>query len=46
MRLVKSKSNNAGKAWMAFGGLLALGLVVMVIRELPAMRRELHLMRM
>lgn len=31
---------------MVFGGLLALGLVVMVIRELPAMRRELHLMRM
>jgi hypothetical protein len=33
-------------AWLAFGGLLALGITVMIMRELPSMRRELRLMRM
>jgi hypothetical protein len=32
--------------WLAFGGLLALGLAVLVFTELPAVRREIHLMRM
>lgn len=38
--------NNAALAWLAFGGLLALGCVAMVVRELPSMRRELRMMRM
>ena len=36
----------AMKAWWAFGGLLALGVTMMIVRELPSMRRELHLIRM
>ncbi len=36
----------ASFAWLAFGGLLALGCVAMVVRELPSMRRELRLIRM
>ncbi len=38
--------NPVSKVWLAFGGLLALGVTMLIIRELPAMRRELHLMRM
>jgi len=36
----------AAKAWMAVGGLLTLGLVVLFVRELPSIRRELKIMRM
>jgi hypothetical protein len=36
----------AAQAWMAFGGLMALGLVLLVVREIPSMRRELQMMRM
>ncbi len=38
--------NNATKAWIAVGGLVVLGLTILVIQELPAVYRELHLMRM
>ena len=38
--------NGTRKTWLAVGGLLALGLTFMIMRELPAMRRELRLMRM
>ncbi len=38
--------NLAQKAWLAVGGLLALGATVMIIREFPSMRRELRLMSM
>ncbi len=38
--------NTARNAWFVFGGLLALGVIVMTIRELPSMARELRLMRM
>lgn len=38
--------NSAANAWFALGGLLAIGVAVMVIRELPALRRELHIIRM
>jgi hypothetical protein len=34
------------KMWMALGGLFAVGLAIMFLRETPAMRRELKLMRM
>jgi len=46
--LVKAAvSNNAARnAWIAFGGLLALALVVLTVREYPSMHRELRLMRM
>ncbi|HEV2208078.1 MAG TPA: hypothetical protein VG167_04840 [Verrucomicrobiae bacterium] len=42
---IKSR-NSAATAWWAFGGLLAAGVAFMVIRELPAIRRELHILRM
>ena len=38
--------NAARNAWIAFGGLLALAVIVMAVRELPAVVRELRLMRM
>ena len=40
------RETNPKNAWLAFGGLLALGVIVMTVRELPSMRRELKLMRM
>jgi hypothetical protein len=40
------KERAARNAWIAFGSLLALGLLVMTVRELPSMRRELRLMKM
>lgn len=36
----------ASKAWVALGCLVALGLTVLFVREIPAVRRELRLMRM
>ena len=33
-------------AWIALGSLLALGLTMLVVKEIPAMRREFRLMRM
>lgn len=36
----------ASKTWIALGGLLALGLTFMIMRELPSIRRELRLIRM
>jgi hypothetical protein len=36
----------ASKMWMAFGGLLAVGMAIMVLREVPAMRREAKILRM
>ncbi len=36
----------ARNAWIAFGGLIALGILAMTIREIPAIRRELRLLRM
>jgi hypothetical protein len=38
--------NTARNAWIAFGGLLALGFIVMTIREFPSMRREMKILRM
>lgn len=38
--------NTARNAWIVFGGLIALGIVAMTIRELPSMRREIRLMSM
>jgi hypothetical protein len=34
------------KMWMAIGSLLAVGMAIMFLRETPAMRRELKLMKM
>jgi hypothetical protein len=34
------------KGWIAFSGLLAFGFTLLILRELPSMRRELRLMRM
>jgi len=38
--------NPAATAWFILGGMMALGLTIMVLRELPAMRRELRIARM
>jgi hypothetical protein len=40
------RESNSRNAWLVFGGLLALGLIAMTLRELPSMRRELKLLRM
>ena len=40
------RANTARNAWIAVGGLLALGMIAITIRELPSMRRELKLLRM
>jgi hypothetical protein len=45
MKRVKN-SNPAATAWYILGGLMALGLTILVVREFPAMRRELRMMRM
>jgi hypothetical protein len=39
-------SNVASKMWMAFGGLIVVGMAIMFLRETPAMRRELRILRM
>jgi len=38
--------NPAATAWLAVGGLLALGLTILFFQELPSLRRELRIMRM
>jgi len=40
------RDNTARNAWLAFGGLLALALVALTVREVPSIRRELRLIRM
>jgi hypothetical protein len=35
-----------GKAWVVFGALIVLGVVAMTLRELPAMRREMRILKM
>jgi hypothetical protein len=40
------RDNTARNAWIVFGGLVALGVIAITIRELPSMRREARLMRM
>ena len=39
-------SNGQSKALLAIGALAAIGMLVMIIREVPALRREMRLMRM
>jgi hypothetical protein len=36
----------AGRIWMAVGAVLAVWAAVTVVREMPAMRRELRILRM
>lgn len=43
---MKQNCNPAARAWMAFGGLLALGVAYLVLREIPSMRRELRILKM
>lgn len=38
--------NGAVIAWIVFGGLIVLGLLIMALRELPAMRREMRILKM
>jgi hypothetical protein len=43
---MKRNSTQASKVWWAFGSLVALGLTMFIVKELPAIRRELRIMRM
>jgi hypothetical protein len=43
---MKSALSVSAKLWIALGGVAVLGLLVMGARELPAIRRELRLLRM
>ena len=38
--------NAAVIAWIVVGGLIVLGALILLIHEIPAIRRELHLLRM
>ena len=38
--------SGAAIAWIVVGAIIVLGFLVMFIREFPAMRRELRIMRM
>ena len=40
------RDNTARDAWIVFGGVVALGIATLIIREIPSMRRELKLLRM
>jgi len=46
--LVRSseRENIARNAWIALGGLVALAVIVMTIREFPSMQREARILRM
>jgi hypothetical protein len=46
LKRIVRKENTARNAWIAFGGLLALGVIFMTVRELPSMAREAKLMSM
>jgi len=46
VRKIFRNENTAKNAWIIFGGLIALGIVAMTIRELPSLRREIRLMSM
>lgn len=39
-------TNVALDAWMAVAALVVLGIIIMVLREIPAMRREMRILRM
>jgi hypothetical protein len=41
-----TQTDVAGKAWIVLGCLVAFGLAVLIVKEVPAIRRELRLMRM
>jgi hypothetical protein len=45
MKLKETSTHPLAKAWLAVG-LLAVGFVVLMVREVPSMRREWRLMRM
>jgi hypothetical protein len=40
------KDNTARNAWCVVGGLLALGIIAITVRELPSIRREIRLLKM
>jgi hypothetical protein len=46
VRRMIRRDNTARNAWIVFGGLVALGVLAMTVRELPSIRREARLMRM
>jgi hypothetical protein len=40
------RDNTARNAWYLVGGLLALGLIAVTVREIPSIRREMRLLKM
>jgi hypothetical protein len=46
MKMKRISRNSGGAAWLIFGGLLAMGATMLFMREIPSMRREIHLLRM
>jgi hypothetical protein len=38
--------NNAEIAWIVFGGVIVLGILILVIREIPSLIREIKIMKM
>jgi len=46
MKNTEKRRTVASTAWLAVGGLLALGLTILFIQEMPSIRRELNIMRM
>jgi hypothetical protein len=40
------RAKNAVRAWWIVGSLAAMGAAMLIVRELPSMRREIKLMRM
>jgi hypothetical protein len=46
MRKIVRQDNTARNAWIVFGGLIALGIIAITVRELPSIRREARLLRM
>jgi hypothetical protein len=47
MEINRMKDCSLGsKMWMALGGLIVVGMTIMFLRETPAVRRELRILRM
>jgi hypothetical protein len=40
------RCSRAERAWLILGGVVSVGALFMVLREIPSMRRELRIMRM
>ena len=46
MKVKRTVRNPAAMAWYLLGGLVAMGVTMLVMRELPSMRREMRILSM